>query len=83
MGRAIAMAGATTADYTIEQITTDRSSHIPLRIAEPAKAGAEHCQHHNPATGQEPVADWSADRSGINQRTLLRTGCNPLIQAAL
>jgi hypothetical protein len=77
------MAGATTADDKIEQTTTNRSPHVPPRNAEPTRAGAEHCQHDNPTTGQEPIADWSADRSGIDQRTLLRTGCNPLIQAAL
>ena len=47
------------------------------RHAAPARAeeetGAEHCQHDNPTIGQEILADWLADRFGIDQRKLLAT----------
>jgi predicted esterase len=52
---------------------------VTLRIVEPDETGAEHCQHDNPTIGQELIADWLADRFGIDQRALLRTGWNPLI----
>jgi dipeptidyl aminopeptidase/acylaminoacyl peptidase len=52
---------------------------VTLRIVETEETGAEHCQHDNPTIGQELIADWLADRFGIDQRALLRTGWNPLI----
>jgi hypothetical protein len=36
------------------------------------------CQHDNP-TGQEVLADWLADRFGIDQRKTLQTSWNPLL----
>ncbi len=45
-----------------------------LRILDPEETGAEHCQHDNPTIGQEVLADWLADRFGIDQRALLKTG---------
>jgi hypothetical protein len=50
-----------------------------LRILDPEETGAEHCQHDNPTIGQEVLADWLADRFGIDQRTLLKTSINPLV----
>lgn len=49
-----------------------------LRIVAPEETGAEHCQHDNPTLGQELLADWLADRFGIDQRALLKTGWSPL-----
>jgi len=50
-----------------------------LRVLDPEETGAEHCQHDNPTIGQEVLADWLADRFGIDQRALLRTSINSLI----
>jgi hypothetical protein len=50
-----------------------------MRVLAPEETGAEHCQHDNPTIGQEVLADWLADRFGIDQRALLRTSINPLI----
>jgi pimeloyl-ACP methyl ester carboxylesterase len=50
-----------------------------LRVLDPEETGAEHCQHDNPTLGQEVLADWLADRFGIDQRALLTTSINPLI----
>jgi hypothetical protein len=50
-----------------------------LRVLEPEETGAEHCQHDNPTIGQEVLADWLADRFGIDQRGLLKTSINPFV----
>ncbi|WP_194472773.1 S9 family peptidase [Bradyrhizobium sp. CCBAU 51753] len=50
-----------------------------LRVLEPEETGAEHCQHDNPTIGQEVLADWLADKFGIDQRELLKTSFNPLV----
>src|ERR1700759_5511242 len=50
-----------------------------LRILDPEETGAEHCQHDNPTIGQEVLADWLANRFGIEQRVLLKTSINPLV----
>ena len=50
-----------------------------LRILAPEETGAEHCQHDNPTLGQEILADWLADRFGIDQRALLKTSWSPLL----
>src|ERR1700748_646116 len=50
-----------------------------MRILDPEETGAEHCQHDNPTIGQEVLADWLADRFGIDQRALLKTSINPLV----
>jgi dienelactone hydrolase len=52
---------------------------VTFRVVDPEETGAEHCQHDNPTIGQELLADWLADVFGIDQRTLLKTGWNPLI----
>ncbi|RAH99162.1 hypothetical protein DLJ53_21680 [Acuticoccus sediminis] len=49
-----------------------------LRLTTPDETGAEHCQHDNPTIGQELLADWLADRFGIDQRALMKTGWSPL-----
>lgn len=50
-----------------------------LRLLDAEETGAEHCQHDNPTIGQEILADWLADRFGIDQRVLLKTSTNPLL----
>ena len=42
------------------------------------ETGAEHCQHDNPTIGQEVLADWLADKFGIDQRALLKISWSPL-----
>ncbi len=37
------------------------------------------CQHDNPTIGQEVLADWLADRFGIDQRALMKTSWSPLL----
>jgi dienelactone hydrolase len=44
---------------------------VTLRLIGEEETGAEHCQHDNPTIGQEYMADWLADRFGIDQRALL------------
>jgi pimeloyl-ACP methyl ester carboxylesterase len=44
---------------------------VTLRLLSSEETGAEHCQHDNPTIGQEILADWLADRFGIDQRTLI------------
>jgi len=52
---------------------------VTLRLVSEAETGAEHCQHDNPTMGQELLADWLADRFGLDQRRLLATqALNPL-----
>jgi dienelactone hydrolase len=50
-----------------------------LRLLDAEETGAEHCQHDNPTIGQEILADWLAERFGIDQRKLLKLSNNPLI----
>jgi pimeloyl-ACP methyl ester carboxylesterase len=50
-----------------------------LRLLDAEETGAEHCQHDNPTIGQEILADWLADRFGIDQVALLKTATNSLI----
>jgi hypothetical protein len=50
-----------------------------LRLLDAEETGAEHCQHDNPTIGQEILADWLADKFGIDQRKLLATSHDPLI----
>jgi hypothetical protein len=52
---------------------------VTLRLLSEEETGAEHCQHDNPTIGQEILADWLADRFGIDQKKLLSTSHNPLI----
>jgi dienelactone hydrolase len=52
---------------------------VTLRLVTEAETGAEHCQHDNPTMGQELLADWLADRFGLDQRRLLSSqALNPL-----
>lgn len=53
--------------------------HATLRILDLDETGAEHCQHDNPTIGHELLADWLADRFGIDQPALLKTGWNSYI----
>jgi len=57
----------------------EKGVDVTLRLLSEEETGAEHCQHDNPTIGQEILADWLADRFGINQKELLRTSHNPLI----
>jgi len=52
---------------------------VTLRLVTEDETGAEHCQHDNPTIGQELMADWLADRFGIDQTSTLRTSTNPLV----
>jgi hypothetical protein len=52
---------------------------VTFRLVQPDETGAEHCQHDNPTIGQEILADWLADKFGIDQRALLKTSFNPLV----
>jgi len=50
-----------------------------LRFLTEEETGAEHCQHDNATIGQEVLADWLADRFGIDQAELRKKALNPLI----
>jgi pimeloyl-ACP methyl ester carboxylesterase len=52
---------------------------VTLRFLTEEETGADHCQHDNPTIGQEVLADWLADRFGIDQRALGKLALNPLI----
>jgi dienelactone hydrolase len=45
---------------------------VTLKLIEAEETGAEHCQHDNPSIGMEYVADWLAQRFGIDQPALAR-----------
>jgi dipeptidyl aminopeptidase/acylaminoacyl peptidase len=45
---------------------------VTLKLIEAEETGAEHCQHDNPSIGMEYVADWLAQRFGIDQAALAR-----------
>ena len=45
---------------------------VTLRFLTETETGADHCQHDNPTIGQEVMADWLADRFGIDQSALRR-----------
>ena len=66
---------ATDLDFLLRSHGVDAT----LRVLDPEETGAEHCQHDNPTIGQEVLADWLADRFGIDQRALLKTSINPLL----
>jgi hypothetical protein len=53
--------------------------NVTLRFVTPEETGADHCQHDNPTIGQELMADWLADRFGIDQPALMQKSLNPLI----
>jgi dienelactone hydrolase len=52
---------------------------VTLRFLTADETGAEHCQHDNPTIGQEIMADWLADRFGIDQLELRDKALNSLI----
>lgn len=52
---------------------------VTLRFVTEEETGAEHCQHDNATIGQELMADWLADRFGIDQKALREKALNPLI----
>jgi dienelactone hydrolase len=52
---------------------------VTLRFVTEEETGAEHCQHDNATIGQELMADWLADRFGIDQRELRKKALSPLI----
>ncbi|HVO94207.1 MAG TPA: alpha/beta hydrolase [Terriglobales bacterium] len=52
---------------------------VILRLVTQEETGAEHCQHDNATLGQELMADWLADRFGIDQAVLFKKALNPLI----
>ena len=43
---------------------------VTLRLLSEEETGADHCQHDNPTIGQELMADWLAERFGIDERGL-------------
>jgi dipeptidyl aminopeptidase/acylaminoacyl peptidase len=45
---------------------------VTLKLIEAEETGAEHCQHDNPSIGMEYLADWLAQRFGIDQAALVR-----------
>jgi hypothetical protein len=57
---------------------TKHGVDVTLRLVAEEETGAEHCQHDNPTLGQELLADWLADRFGIDQRALGRVALAPL-----
>ena len=56
-----------------------RGIDVTLRFVTPEETGAEHCQRDNPTIGQELMADWLADRFGIDQRQLMTRSLAPLL----
>jgi dienelactone hydrolase len=46
---------------------------VTLKLIDADETGAEHCQHDNPSIGMEYVADWLAQRFGIDQAALARS----------
>jgi pimeloyl-ACP methyl ester carboxylesterase len=55
------------------------SVNATLRFVSEEETGADHCQHDNPTIGQELMADWLADKFGIDQSALIEKSLNPLI----
>ncbi|MBM1144986.1 alpha/beta hydrolase [Alcanivorax sp. ZXX171] len=51
----------------------DNGVDVTLEMVSVEETGAEHCQHDNPTIGQEKMADWLADRFGIDQQEFYRT----------
>ncbi|MGE0314208.1 MAG: alpha/beta hydrolase family protein [Lautropia sp.] len=51
---------------------------VTLRLLQAEETGAEHCQHDNPTIGQEILADWLADRFGIDQKALMQSALSTL-----
>jgi len=56
-----------------------KAVNVTLRFVTPEETGAEHCQHDNPTIGQELMADWLADKFGIDQRELMKQASSPLL----
>lgn len=64
---------------TVYEYAKAKGVDVTLRLVSEDETGAEHCQHDNPTIGQELMADWLADRFGIDQKELMRKSLNPLI----
>jgi dipeptidyl aminopeptidase/acylaminoacyl peptidase len=64
---------------TVHDYAKSKGVDVTLRFVTEEETGAEHCQHDNPTIGQELMADWLADRFGIDQRALMEKSLNPLI----
>lgn len=63
-----------THDYAVEH-----GVDSTLRFVTADETGAEHCQHDNPTLGQELMADWLADKFGIDEAEIRKHQLNPLI----
>ena len=57
---------ATTVHESAKQAGVD----VELRLLSAEETGAEHCQHDNPTLGAEIMADWVADRFGLDLKAL-------------
>jgi dienelactone hydrolase len=64
---------------TVHDYAKAKGVDVTLRLVSEDETGAEHCQHDNATIGQELMADWLADRFGVDQRILLTKSLNPLI----
>jgi len=55
----------------VYEYARDHGVDVTLKLVEEEETGAEHCQHDNPTIGMEYMADWLAERFGIDQHKLL------------
>jgi hypothetical protein len=63
----------------VHDYAKSKGVEVTLRFVTEEETGAEHCQHDNATIGQELMADWLADRFGVDQRALMTKSLNPLI----
>jgi dipeptidyl aminopeptidase/acylaminoacyl peptidase len=54
----------------VHEYAKSHGVEVTLEMIGEEETGAEHCQHDNPTIGQEKMADWLADRLGVDQRRL-------------
>lgn len=52
---------------TVAQYAREHGVDVTFELVGAETTGAEHCQHDNPTLGMELIADWLADRFGIDQ----------------
>jgi pimeloyl-ACP methyl ester carboxylesterase len=64
--------------HKVYDYAKSKNIDVTLRLLSEEETGAEHCQHDNPTIGQEILADWLADRFGINQQQLLKSSSSGL-----
>lgn len=57
---------------TVYEYAKAHGVDVTLRLLGAEETGAEHCQHDNPTLGAEIMADWLADRFGVDQRGTLQ-----------